>query len=274
MKYVVAVSGGVDSVVLLDMLAKNTDNEIVVAHFEHGIRGESSLEDARFVGALARKYSTKYEFAEGNLGQDASEEEARIKRYEFLKQTATKYGAQLVTAHHKDDLVETIMINLVRGTGWRGLAVFGDASIERPLLHMRKADIYSYALQNNLEWVEDETNASDKYLRNRMRQMARQIDENRYEKLYELYERQVGLKVEIDELLKRSVTVSRYFLVMIDEKVAIELLRTLLLSKNTSLTRPQLQRLLLTIKTAKPGDILQPGGGVMVQFSLRELIVK
>src|SRR6478609_8911137 len=106
MKYVLAVSGGVDSVVLLDMLAKSEEDELIVAHFEHGIRGQSSQDDARFVEALAAKYDVSCEVGYGALGADASEETARTKRYEFLKKIATKHEARLVTAHHQDDVIE------------------------------------------------------------------------------------------------------------------------------------------------------------------------
>jgi len=273
MKYVVAVSGGVDSVVLLDMLANSTENQLVVAHFEHGIRGESSQADARFVEALAAKYELGYEVGYGNLGSDASEEEARSKRYEFLKSIALKYDAQLVTAHHQDDLVESIAINLTRGTGWRGLAVFGDSSITRPLLSMTKNEIYEYALHHSLEWVEDETNQTRAYLRNRLRRKLYTLDDSVRSRLVELCKRQVEVKQKINEEAERFALASRYFLTMVDESVAMELLHTMLAHKNTSLTRPQRQRLLLAIKTAKAGDVFQAGNNITVRFTLREFIV-
>lgn len=273
MKYVVAVSGGVDSAVLLDMLAKNTNNEIIVAHFEHGIRGETSKADARFVEALAAKYGVQYEQICGNLGPSASEEAARTKRYEFLKEVAARYDARLITAHHYDDILETIAVNLSRGTGWRGLAVFGDESIERPLLGMTKNEIYQYAVANELEWVEDETNLTDKYLRNRLRRKLQTLSPFTRYQLVTLYKRQTEVRNEIDTELNNFLSSSRYFLIMVEEPVALELLRALLRLKNLSLTRPQLRRLLLAIKTAKTGDIFQAGGGVTIRFTLQEFIV-
>ena len=273
MKYVVAVSGGVDSVVLLNMLAKNTGNEVVIAHFEHGIRGKSSEADARFVKALANKYGVVCEIGIGALGPNASEEMARTKRYEFLKLVALKYGGQLVTAHHQNDLIESIAINLSRGTGWRGLAVFGDTSIERPLLHMTKSEIYEYALAHNLEWVEDETNTTDAYLRNRLRRKLALLDATKQQQLIELYERQMEIKKLITEQASQFPLTSRYFLTMVEEQVAVELLQALLAREGTSLTRPQRKRLLLAIKTAKAGDIFQAGSNISVQFTQREFIV-
>jgi len=140
MKYVVAVSGGVDSVVLLDILARINTHQFIVAHFDHGIR-EDSAADARFVKALADKYELTFVCTREELGMTASEELARTRRYVFLKAVAQKLQAQLITAHHLDDLVETVMINKIRGTGWRGLAVFGDESIRRPLLTMSKQQL-------------------------------------------------------------------------------------------------------------------------------------
>lgn len=273
MKYIVAVSGGVDSVVLLDMLARSGEHDLVVTHFEHGIRGESSRKDARFVQALAVKYGVKCEVGYGNLGESASEELARQKRYEFLKSVAKKYQGKLVTAHHQDDLIETIVINLMRGTGWRGLAVFGDAAIERPLLHMTKHDVYDYALHHELEWVEDETNLTNIYMRNRVRHRVAKLSTLERQQLLGLYEQQAALRTEIDQATSEFLVYSRYFFIMVNECVASELLRRLLLTQGKSLTRPQRSRLLLAIKTAKAGDKFQAGGGVTVRFTLREFIV-
>ena len=273
MKYIVAVSGGVDSVVLLDMLASSGEHELIVAHFEHGIRGESSKEDARFVEALAAKYGITCVIGFGDLGASASEEEARIKRYKFLKEIAAKQEAQLVTAHHQDDVIESIAINLTRGTGWRGLAVLGDKSIKRPLLHMRKTEIYEYALTNGLEWVEDETNQTDVYLRNRLRRRLYKLNDSVRSEFIKMYQEQIKIKERIENETGNFPLTSRYFLTMVDEPVAMELLHGLLTAKNRALTRPQRRRLLLAIKTAKAGDIFQAGNNTTVGFTQREFIV-
>ena len=129
-KLIVAVSGGVDSVVLPDMLARAGENNLIVAHIDHGIRPESA-EDARFVRGLAQKYSCQFEIIGLGLGSTASEDLARQKRYAFLLQQSQKYNAKIVTAHHRDDMIGSIVINLHRGTGWRGLAVMNRAGIVR-----------------------------------------------------------------------------------------------------------------------------------------------
>lgn len=275
MKYLVAVSGGVDSVVLLDMLVKRRQSELIVAHFDHGIRLDSR-DDATFVKALAKKYGLQFVSKREELGARASEELARKQRYAFLRNEAKKHAAGIVTAHHRNDLIETIAINIYRGTGWRGVAVFGAKEIVRPLLGMRKAELYDYALKNGLEWVEDSTNHEQTYLRNRMRAKLAVLPDVFEENLVRLWKEQTLLADKIDEethtLLKQPY--SRYFFVSIEPAVALELLRALIRKEvGTTFTHPQLERALLAIKTAQPGTVFQVGDGVAIQFRVNSFIV-
>lgn len=169
-KYVVAVSGGVDSVALLDMLAHMPRLELVVAHYEHGIR-QSSDNDRKFVEALSARYGLPFEYEHGNLGSEASEALARERRYNFLERVRAKHQAKaVITAHHQDDVLETAVINILRGTGRRGLSALGSREgILRPLTKFSKKDLQSYATAHNLRWREDETNADTRYLRNYVR---------------------------------------------------------------------------------------------------------
>lgn len=276
MKYLVAVSGGVDSVVLLDMLAKRKQAELVVAHFDHGIRPDSA-DDAEFVKHLAGLYGMPFVSRREELGKQASEELARTRRYAFLHEQAKKYGATIVTAHHRDDLVETIAINIYRGTGWRGLAVFGDMAIFRPLLAFTKNDLYEYALKNNLEWVEDSTNRETIYLRNRMRIALSSIPAHRKRKLEELWKRQKTLRDEIDDEARMLIQkpYSRYFFTLADNSVAEELLRQVFIKEaDKSLTRPQIERALLAIKTAKAAATFQVGEGISLKFTANTFVVQ
>lgn len=273
MKYVVAVSGGVDSAVLLHMLVASHSGEIVVAHFDHGIRS-GSADDAEFVRGLAKKYGVPFELGLGNLGPAASEEAARTARYAFLHKVAERYDGRIVTAHHQNDIIETIAINLIRGTGWRGLAVLRNPAIFRPLLTQTKQAIYDYALKRGLEWVEDETNQTDAYMRNRLRRILTQLDPKTHQLLIDLWKAQAELALQIDDESRLLLSTARYFMTMIDEKSALELLRCRLAEHSRSLTRPQRSRLLLAVKTARPGSIYQAGPGVEVQFTKREYIVK
>ena len=267
-RYIVAVSGGVDSVALLDMLHRLTNHQLVVAHFDHGIRPDSSL-DAAHVRRLADTYGLPFEMKREELGPGTSEEQARLYRYAFLRELANKYNAQIVTAHHADDIVETVAINLHRGTGWRGLAVL-DSDIVRPLLHLHKHQIHDYALKRGLQWREDSTNKDTRYLRNRIRGKAKELSRHEKDAVLQLHKDQKEMRRAIDKEVRRLVgpgpQYSRYFFTHIPEKVAIECLRYV---TRGALTRPQLERALLAIKTAKPGTRHQAGADTTLWFTTR-----
>ena len=282
-KYLLAVSGGVDSMVLLDMVATNAGGfrdrhfagagwtgDFVVAHYDHGIRGEESNADADFVRAKCRQYGVRLITAQGNLPPDTGEDKARRARYSFLCQVAKDESAggaesvYIVTAHHQDDLLETIVMNLIRGTGWRGLTPMSRADVIRPLIDMTKADIVRYALEHDLDWREDKTNDSPDYWRNRLRAqvIGRLLTERN--KMLALCHRQRQLRVEIDYEVTRYIeqrvgcvdnrpVMYRYDLIMLPADVAIEILRRL---TKGWLTRPQLGQLLLFIKVGKPSKQL------------------
>jgi tRNA(Ile)-lysidine synthase len=268
MKYIVAVSGGVDSVVLLHMMTKLPDHELIVAHFDHGIRDDSA-EDARFVASLAQEYGLIYAGKREELGGHASEALARDRRYAFLRELADQHEARIVTAHHIDDFVETVAINLHRGTGWRGLAVL-DSDISRPLIDMPKQQLIRYAQANGLQWREDSTNASDAYLRNRMRRKTAEIPHDTKRQLRALHSHQKQLKIEIEkeinQLIGHGPEYSRYALTHMPQKAAVECLRVI---TKGLLTRPQLERCLLAVKTAATGSTYEAGSGVKIRFGTR-----
>lgn len=273
--YVVAVSGGVDSVVLLDQLAKQT-SRLIVAYFDHGTRVDSA-DDAVFVGALAKKYNVPFETVREELGAGVSEEKARQRRYAFLRGVAKKHDALLVTAHHADDIVETIAINFIRGTGWRGLAVLDSADIVRPLLHMRKSEILAYAKKHQLSWHEDSTNLSDDYLRNRLRRKLTTLDEDTLWQLVALRDHQVQVKAEINRGVQEmtGTPYKRYLFIMVDSTIGCELLRAVITKElQRSPLMDQLQRALVAIKTAHPGTVHDVGGGVRLRFNKSEFVVE
>lgn len=278
-KYLLAISGGIDSATLLDLIATNsrgfrTSNfasacwpvDFMVAHFDHGIRGKYSQRDAVFAGKLAKKYNVDFIVGHGQLASNASEELAREKRYSFFKKIAldieNKYGDPviLVVAHHQDDLIESAVINLIRGTGWRGLTPMQQAKVSRPLIHWTKEQIVTYAIQHELDWVEDSTNDSMRYLRNRVRCLLATWPESKKLAMVSLINDQEKLRrqieAEVAEYIKRWVKLSdncqllsRYQLIMLPECAALEVLRNL---TDCQLTTPQLRELLLFVKTAKP----------------------
>ena len=269
-KYLIAVSGGVDSVVLLEMLAKKHEN-ILVAHFDHGIR-EDSKEDAIFVRQLAVKYGVKFFTKREELGANASEEKARRARYKFLRELSEKQNATIVTAHHLDDVVETIIINMVRGTGWRGLAVLNAEDIYRPLINFKKQEIINYAKQNNLKWREDSTNSLNVYMRNIVRH---KIDLNNEQKneLQILHQEQIRLAKEIKsemtsllKSIKNDNKISRYFINSIDQASAYEIIREL---TKGELTPNQIDSVINAIKTQRNGTIFEASKNIKIHFTTR-----
>ncbi len=158
--YVVAVSGGIDSMVLLDILATAPSRrgyQLTVAHFDHGMRPESAA-DAAFVEEAARAYGADYVGGQAKV-KLAGEDQARQARHAFLRGVLKERpGAHLVTAHHQDDLIETSLLNLARGTGWEGLAPLRKGGIVRPLLGVSRVQIAAYAKHHQVWWHEDATN--------------------------------------------------------------------------------------------------------------------
>jgi len=177
-KVIIAVSGGVDSICLLDLVLKKSGlspKNIIVAHFDHGIRSDS-VEDAELVESIALRQGLKFELATADLSgvNVGLEEKAREHRYNFLEIIRDLHGADwILTAHHADDQAETIMMKFLKGTflkGLRGIKVRDfERKLYRPLLEIPKAELYDYAAENNLEFREDSTNTDTKYERNKMR---------------------------------------------------------------------------------------------------------
>lgn len=273
-----AVSGGVDSVVLLDVVAKKYQKkQLMVAHFDHGIRHDSAR-DALFVRTLAKKYGLVYETKREELGKDASEELARDRRYAFLRSVAKKHDAKIMTAHHADDVVETIAINLIRGTGWRGVAVLDSPRIARPFLAHGKNKLLEYAKKHRLVWREDSTNQDTKYLRNDVRARLKALDHDERLLLQRYRNRQVVLKREIEIETERLVGTSpyrRHLFIAIPETTAIEMLRKVFMNEaGFAPTIPQRERALHAVKTMATGKRFEVTKGVSLQFSKTTFVVE
>lgn len=249
---------------LLHSLLAHHSRDVIVAHVDHGIRPNSG-DDAEFVRKLAERYEVPFEMTRLALGERASEEAARRERYKFLREVARRHGGVIVTAHHADDVVETIAINLLRGTGWRGLAVFGADDIYRPMTVWFKHEIIDYANRYGLEWREDSTNASDAYLRNRLRKQTRELPLDIRLELLSLWRHQHEIKQDILQETYRHATFRRYPYITMPPAVAVEVLAHVL---GVSLTRPQLHRALLAIKTAKPGSEYHLTKTQVLQFTV------
>jgi len=176
-KVLVAVSGGADSMCLLHWL-KSRGIDVVAAHYEHGIRGAESERDMRFVQDYCRSNNIPLVLERGDVPAYAREkgmgleEAARKLRYEFLEQQREILSCDLIaTAHNLDDNAETVLMNLIRGSGTGGLSGIPSrrGNILRPLLKVSRAEIEEYLAENFLPHVEDSTNQSDDYTRNLIR---------------------------------------------------------------------------------------------------------
>jgi len=181
-KFILAVSGGVDSVVLVDLFAK-TNLDFVIAHCNFKLRGEESERDEQFVKALAVKYAkeifikcfdTKTYADEHKVSIQVAARDLRYNWFAELQSTVSNQRlTAIVTAHHQNDNIETVLINFFRGTGIQGLTGINsfdsERKILRPLLLFKKEELLQYATNNSLTFVEDSSNTTNKYTRNNFR---------------------------------------------------------------------------------------------------------
>lgn len=178
----VAVSGGADSVVLANLMQQLSEEmgfSIYLLHYEHGMRGEESLRDMDFVSDMGVAMGLPVVIGRGNVRKavqatgESPEEAARRLRYAFLEtQKQILKLDKIATAHHKQDLAETFLMNLVRGSGIDGLTAlryYRPPGIIRPMLDVSKQEIQKYVEKHNLKYVEDSTNANLEYTRNYIR---------------------------------------------------------------------------------------------------------
>ena len=217
--------------VLLDLMQGEEDYELVVAHVNHGIRIEAD-EDEALVHDMAAVHGLSFYSLRLELGEKASEAEARRYRYNFLEEVKKETNAQaIITAHHLDDRLETMLLNEQRGAGWLGMAPLLDTpNVKRPLLKIPKAEIYKYAKERNLSWREDLTNQDPNYTkRNRLR--AELDESSRVELMQRLEEydeyREQRLD-EVEEVIAKGVS---------EDQGQVLLNRTVLLNGDKRMSR-------------------------------------
>lgn len=176
-KVLLAVSGGVDSVVMCHLFAQ-TDFSFGIAHCNFALRGEESDGDALFVEALAKQYNIPFDLKNCDASDYAKKHKisiqmaARDLRFAWFEELCDKEDyAVYATAHHADDAIETYFINQLRGTGIAGLhgLLPKNGKLIHPLLFTTRIEIDGYIKQYNLSFREDSSNASNKYLRNSLR---------------------------------------------------------------------------------------------------------
>lgn len=268
-RYVIAVSGGVDSVVLLNMLSKVSQLDLIVAHFDHGIR-LNSVDDEHFVQNVANEYGLRYISERRELGSSASEATARKERYNFLERVKIEYNANaIITAHHHDDVLETMVINVLRGTNRAGYSSLKSGPILRPLIDFSKAEIIDYAENNKLTWREDPTNQSERYLRNRVRRQLEMIDLQTRQQLVSISQENRDRNQEMDKLCAELLNIGfnaknslkRSFFIALPYDVTKELLSYWLRINAIDFDRNTLQRAVIFLKTGKRDASYDVGNG-------------
>src|SRR5256885_10573978 len=188
-RYLIGVSGGRDSIALLHWLFQNGYNKLIVCHLNHQLRDRSSDADLRFVEKLAAKYDVDLETGSARVRALAAKQKtsieaaAREARYKFFAQVAKEKRARTIfLGHHADDLVETFLINLFRGSGTTGLGAMREVSrrrihdfdltIVRPFLAVWRNEINDYVRKHRLKFREDASNKDLAALRNRIRRQV------------------------------------------------------------------------------------------------------
>ncbi|MGI6004243.1 MAG: tRNA lysidine(34) synthetase TilS [Christensenellales bacterium] len=194
-KVLVAVSGGADSMALLDVLcalADEMDITLAVGHVNHGLRGEAAERDEAFVQARAEERGLDFFVRHVRVPQnkrqgESVEEAARRLRYDALGRMRDEARAQVTAlAHHADDQAETVLMRLIRGASLHGLGAMRvmtqdeRGTLIRPLLEAKRSDIEAYCRANRIAFAQDETNDSDEFLRNKIRRHLIPILKERY----------------------------------------------------------------------------------------------
>lgn len=219
----VALSGGADSTALLNSLLELKEEfnlELSIAHLDHGLRGKESKKDASFVRSKARELGLRASIDKREVnrvvdGENLSlEEAAREVRYEFLSEIADEQGVDYVAlGHNRNDQAETVLMNIIRGAGLRGLGGMQEVKGRyiRPLLNLKRDEIKNYIEARGLDYRRDKTNKNTDFLRNRIRhELIPELEDNYNPKVVENLTRMAELAKEAHSFIEdRADDVSR-----------------------------------------------------------------
>jgi len=237
------------------------------------------------VQRIAKQYSLPFVYANGQLGAGAGEALAREARYAFLRSVQAEHDAEaIITAHHQDDMLETAILNLLRGTGRRGLSSLKSRKdVVRPLLEFTKKVIREYAEEHDLVWSEDSTNDDDRYLRNYIRHhILSRFTKTGREALLAHLKQARKVNDEIDELLDKDLEaqpakdeLNRTWYLQLPFAVAGEMMAAWLRRNGiTHFDRHMIERLVVSAKTAAPGKLADIDADFVVHFTKERIQLK
>ncbi len=284
---VVAVSGGIDSMVLLHAAVRDrtVKRRITVATFDHR-SGPHASKAARLVRATARALGIDVVSGRARTA-GASEADWREMRWSFLRSLAARRGATIVTAHTRDDQVETVVMRLLRGASARGLAgLYAASPIVRPLLGVTRRSVERYARTHAIEFVDDPTNSSRAFLRNRVRHdllpAIRAVQPNFEQEVVEISKRAALVRREIERLARRYVVARDSAVVEVpvaalyglaSESLAV-LWPAFVALLGVPLDRRGVARATTFSTRSRPGQQAQCGGGITLERTVETILVR
>ena len=296
---VVAVSGGPDSMALLNILEKvrsSININIVCAHVNHNKRIESEDEKV-FVENYCNTHNIYFEYMKiEEYGEGNFHNTAREIRYDFFKKVMNKYNSNvLLTAHHGDDLIETILMRIVRGSTLKGYAGFskitdlGSYKIIRPLIFHTKDEILKYNELNNLSYVTDNSNNEDDYTRNRYRHVVlpflKSEDENVHEKFLKFSEMLIDydkhFDIDMDKYYSNKTLNIPLFLMadkLSQKRIISYILKDIYNDDVSLITNTHIDLIIALINNSKPNIELSLPNNIIVdkeydKLSFREMLI-
>lgn len=292
---VIGVSAGPDSMCLLDLLQKKT-TKIVVCHINHNVRKESIEEEEYITKYCQDKNIILEKTTINNYQENNFENEARKKRYMFYEEILKKYNSKtLLLAHHGDDLIETILMKISRGSNLEGYAGIKEISnvknyqIIRPLLKYTKEDIINYNKYNNIKYYNDSSNQSTNYTRNRYRLNILPLLKKEDKNIHKKYLKYSKTLIEYDDYIKREVkrninNVYKDNIINIDnlnkldtfliKNILYNIMNNIYQNKNNIITDRHIQNIISLLNNTKPNIKIDLPNNKEIVKEYNKLIIK
>ena len=292
---VIGVSAGPDSMCLLDLLQKKT-TKIVVCHINHNVRKESIEEEEYITKYCQDKNIILEKTTINNYQENNFENEARKKRYMFYEEILKKYNSKtLLLAHHGDDLIETILMKISRGSNLEGYAGIKEISnvknyqIIRPLLKYTKEDIINYNKSNNIKYYNDSSNQSTNYTRNRYRLNILPLLKKEDKNIHKKYLKYSKTLIEYDDYIKREVkrninNVYKDNIINIDnlnkldtfliKNILDNIMNNIYQNKNNIITDKHIQNIISLLNNTKPNIKIDLPNNKEIVKEYNKLIIK